>query len=175
VAEHEFTLDNPAGEWFGVGSAARLSVGGQHQAIGVAEVVAPDPATADTVRGLMAALGRAGVTATCSRPDGPRYGHLAVDSNLPDFRIALGGPGVSSFTAAVLAAAGPGYAEALEAQLRDTGAARVWVPAAWPTRSTPWPATWPTRSSRSRPVRPATRRPARTWREGPRPRWPRAP
>src|SRR6185437_4310705 len=130
VAEHEFTLDNPAGEWFGVGSAARLSVGGQHQAIGVAEVVAPDPATADTVRGLMAALGRAGVTATCSRPDGPRYGHLAVDSNLPDFRIALGGPGVSSFTAAVLAAAGPGYAEALEAQLRDTGAARVWVPAA---------------------------------------------
>src|SRR6185437_10921978 len=79
VAEHEFTLDNPASEWFGVGSAARLSVGGQHQAIGVAEVVAPDPATADTVRGLMAALGRAGVTATCSRPDGPRYGHLAVD------------------------------------------------------------------------------------------------
>ena len=45
VAEHEFTLDNPAHEWFGVGSTARvaLTVGGQAQAIGVAEVVAPAP------------------------------------------------------------------------------------------------------------------------------------
>ncbi|MGH3394060.1 MAG: glycoside hydrolase, partial [Streptosporangiaceae bacterium] len=129
AAEHEFTLDNPASEWFGVGSTARVAVGGQAQAIGVAEVVAPDSA-AGAVRALVTALGRAGVTATCSRPDGPRYGDIAVDSNLPDFRISLGGPEASSFTAAVLAAAGPGYAGALARQLRDTGSARVWVPAA---------------------------------------------
>ncbi|MGH3410418.1 MAG: glycoside hydrolase, partial [Streptosporangiaceae bacterium] len=126
AAEHEFTLDNPASEWFGVGSTARVAVGGQAQAIGVAEVVAPD-AAAGAVRALVAALGRAGVTATCSRPDGPRYGDIAVDSNLPDFRISLGGPEASSFTAAVLAAAGAGYAGALARQLRDTGSARVWV------------------------------------------------
>ena len=44
-------------------------------------------------RELMVALVRAGVTATCSGADKPRYGHLDVDSNLPDVRIALGGPG----------------------------------------------------------------------------------
>ena len=43
-------------------------------------------------RDLMVALVRAGVTATCSSADKPRYGDLAVDSNLPDARIALGGP-----------------------------------------------------------------------------------
>ena len=46
VAENEFTLDNPAHEWFGVGSTARVALGGgggepQLQAIGVAEVITP--------------------------------------------------------------------------------------------------------------------------------------
>ena len=58
-------------------------------------------------RELMVALVRAGVTATCSSADGPRYGSLEVDSNLPDARIALGGPDHNAFTAAVLAAADP--------------------------------------------------------------------
>ena len=40
----------------------------------------------------MVALVRAGVTATCTSADKPRYGDLDVDSNLPDARIALGGP-----------------------------------------------------------------------------------
>ena len=43
VAEHEFTLDNPAHEWFGLGSTARVAVTGpagarRLHAIGVAEV-----------------------------------------------------------------------------------------------------------------------------------------
>src|SRR6202012_198573 len=75
---------------------------------------------------------RAGFTATCSSADKPRYGHLGVDSNLPDARIALGGPGQNAFTKAVLAAADPAYAEEVERQLADTGGARVWVPAAAP-------------------------------------------
>ena len=51
VAEHTYTLDNPAHEWFGVGSTARVSLTGQagerrQHAIGVAEVIAPaDPAS----------------------------------------------------------------------------------------------------------------------------------
>ena len=77
----------------------------------------------------MAALARAGVTATCSRADGPRYGSIDVDSNLPDVRIALGGPDENPFTAEVLAAAGPAAAAALDRQLRAAGTARVWVPA----------------------------------------------
>jgi alpha-mannosidase len=141
VADNEFTLDNPAHEWFGVGAVARVALRGpdgtvSEQAIGVAEVVTPPPAvtgpglTRDGVRDLMAALARQGVTATCARPDGPRYGLLAVDSNLPDFRLCLGGPEVNELTAAVLAAAGgDGPARQLAAALAAAGTARVWVPA----------------------------------------------
>jgi alpha-mannosidase len=128
IAEHEFTLDNPAHEWFGAGSTARVAVtvpGGARRAhaIGVAEVITPAAADGcrEPVRDLMIALARAGVTATCSRPDGPRYGSIDADSNLPDVRIALGGPDENPFTAAVLAEAG------LTADAQE-GAA--WVPAA---------------------------------------------
>jgi alpha-mannosidase len=131
VAEHEFTLDNPAHEWFGVGSTARVAVAGpaggrRMHAIGVAEVITPQvpDGCREPVRDLMVALARAGVTATCSRPGGPRYGSIDVDSNLPDVRIALGGPAENPFTAAVLGAAGPSAASAL------AGAGVVWVPAA---------------------------------------------
>jgi alpha-mannosidase len=137
VAEHEFTLDNPAHEWFGVGSTARVALDGgpggarRMRAIGVAEVITPGilNASRQPVRDLMVALALAGVTATCSRPDGPRYGSIDVDSNLPDVRIVLGGPAQNSFTAAVLASAGPAAADALDRMLAGGGTARLWVPA----------------------------------------------
>ncbi|MCX6485023.1 MAG: NEW3 domain-containing protein, partial [Mycobacterium sp.] len=72
----------------------------------------------------------AGVTATCSTAEHTRYGHLEVDSNLPDARIALGGPDDNVFTAAVLKAADPVYAAEAARQLAATGSARVFVPAA---------------------------------------------
>jgi hypothetical protein len=138
VAQHWFTLDSPAHEWFGLGSTARVAVGGGGlmRAIGVAEVVTPfvmngfattgdgdaDVNTLEderaAVRELVAALAAQGVTATCSRADGPRYGAIDLDSNLPDFRIALGDADRNGFTAEVLA--GPS---------ERTGAARIWVPA----------------------------------------------
>ena len=128
VAEHWFTLDNPASEWFGLGSTARVLAGGATWAIGVAEVILPDrggePAEAADrdewragVRDLVAALARVGVTATCSRADGPRYGALDLDSNLPDVRIVVGGPGLNSWTAGLLAALDPATAADLTAQL----------------------------------------------------------
>jgi alpha-mannosidase len=145
VAEHEFTLDNPAHEWFGLGATARVALTGpaggagaagaagpaRMRAIGVAEVIVPDTGHAyrEPARDLMTALARAGVTATCSRPSGPRYGAIDVDSNLPDVRVTLGGPAQNAFTAEVLAAAGPAAAAALDGQLRDGGQARLWVPA----------------------------------------------
>ncbi|WP_253842822.1 NEW3 domain-containing protein [Mycobacterium colombiense] len=138
TARHLWTLDNPAYGWFGLSSAARIRVSGTDvRAVSVAEVVSPTEAMAGPLaRELMVALVRAGVTATCSAAGKPRYGHLEVDSNLPDVRIALGGPGRNAFVAAVLADA-PAYADELERQLAATGRALVWVPA-----ETPLDAVW---------------------------------
>jgi alpha-mannosidase len=136
TAAHAWTLDNPANQWFGLGSVARVELGtpgGQvATAIGVAEVITPDVVqTGDrrVVRDLLAWLARAGVTATCSRATGPRYGSVDLDSNLPDFRIALGGPEENEFTAEVLAASDPAVAKRLAALAADGVAARLWVPA----------------------------------------------
>ncbi|HEV2258274.1 MAG TPA: glycoside hydrolase family 38 C-terminal domain-containing protein [Streptosporangiaceae bacterium] len=126
-ADHWYTLDNPAHQWFGLGSTARVltgGAGGTVQAIGVAEVVCPDSQDSGlraVIRDLMVALAAAGVTATCSQAGGSRYGGIDADSNLPDVRIAVGGPEVNAFTAEVLIAAAPGSALA---------GGRVWVPAA---------------------------------------------
>ncbi len=134
VAEHSYTLDSPASEWLAVGSTATVAVARpdgsrQLQAIGVAEVITP-PSLRGQARALMAALAAHGVTATCSVPDGPRYGYSELDSNLPDFRICLGGPQDNAVTAQVLALAGPQAADALSRQLADSGAVRLWVQAA---------------------------------------------
>jgi alpha-mannosidase len=132
-AQHPWTLDNPAYGWFGLSSAVRVRVGHTVRAVSVAEVVTPtESVSAPLARELMVALVRAGVTATCSGADKSRYGDLAVDSNLPDARIALGGPDENDFTAAVLAEVNPVYAEELKRQLYANGEARVWVPSAWP-------------------------------------------
>ncbi|MEE6169238.1 MULTISPECIES: NEW3 domain-containing protein [unclassified Mycolicibacterium] len=134
-AQHPWTLDNPAYSWFGLSSAVRIKVANAVRAVSVAEVVTPD-LSSDAVdsRELVVALVRAGVTATCSSADKPRYGNLAVDSNLPDTRLSLGGPSENSFTAAVLAASDDAYGNELKRQLDATGSARVWVPAATPLR-----------------------------------------
>ena len=130
-----WTLDNPAQHWFALSSTARIDLHDpagartHTRAIGVAEVISP---AGETPRDLAVALVRQGVTATCSTGTGTRYGRLAVDSNLPDVRIAVGGPDVNAFTAELLAEAEPGYAAELARQLAATGRARVWVPATEP-------------------------------------------
>lgn len=133
VADHPYTLDSPACEWLAIGSTAAVGVTArdgrrQLQAIGVAEVVAPS-GLRGPVRALMAALAGQGVTATCSVPGGPRYGYSELDSNLPDFRICLGGPAENELTAEVLATAGPAVTAQLAGQLARRGSARLWLPA----------------------------------------------
>ncbi|OBF98981.1 NEW3 domain-containing protein [Mycolicibacter sinensis] len=130
TAQYPRTLDTPAHRWFGLSATARINVGSNSRAMSVAEVVSCDGL--ETPRELMVALVRAGVTATCSQAGGPRYGNLAVDSNLPDCRIALGGPDRNTFTRAVLDAADPAYTDELQRQLSEQGRARVWVPAEKP-------------------------------------------
>jgi alpha-mannosidase len=136
-----WTLDNPAQHWFALSATARIDLcdldGARlhSRAIGIAEIIAPDSTdgtdgdSGAAVRDLAVALVRQGVTATCSTGAGSRYGNLAVDSNLPDVRIAVGGPDTNAFTAQVLAAADPGYAAELSRQLAATGRALLWVPA----------------------------------------------
>lgn len=150
AARTPWTYDNPAYAWVGVTSTARVALldpddgpgdgpGDDgvrlRHAIGVAEVVAPDRGT-PAVRDLVAALVSQGVTATCTTPSGPRYGASDLDSNLPDVRIALGGPDENPFTAAVLDHADPGYRRWLRDQLGGGGPARVWVPARRTRRDT---------------------------------------
>ena len=136
VAEHPFTLDNPAHEWFGAGSTARVSWTGlagraEQRAIGVAEIILPGPdflnASQGPVADLVAVLAGQGVTATCTWPDGPRYGALDLDSNLPDVRIVLGGPEQNPWTARLLAAVDPFGAELSRAL---SGGLPLWLPAA---------------------------------------------
>ena len=90
-----WTLDNPANTWFGIGTTARVDlVDGSGTCVGaramaVAEVVLADGADSSSVRDLVVALARVGVTATTSRASGARYGRLDTDSNLPDIRILV--------------------------------------------------------------------------------------
>jgi len=124
TAVFPYTLDNPAYGWFGLSSAVRVRFrGGEVRALSVAEVVSPartDAVTDTLIRELMSALARAGVTATCTSADGPRYGDLAVDSNLPDVRITIGGKADNAFTATVLGS--------------EAGSQREWIAAARPLR-----------------------------------------
>ncbi|MEV5412763.1 NEW3 domain-containing protein [Thermopolyspora sp. NPDC052614] len=129
VAEAPWTLDNPANTWFGLSSTARVTLADPdgaplgERALGVAEVVVPTLADAAGARDLVVALARVGVTATTASADWSRYGWLDVDSNLPDFRLLVGGPDVNDATRELLERAGADYADALARH------GRVWVPA----------------------------------------------
>jgi len=132
VAEAPWTLDNPANTWFGLGSTARVSLTGPdgaaigERALGVAEVVVPALDAAADARELVVALARVGVTATTASADWSRYGWLDVDSNLPDFRIVVGGPDTNDAARELLERAGAQYAAVLGSR------GRVWVPAEKP-------------------------------------------
>ncbi|MER7667401.1 glycoside hydrolase family 38 C-terminal domain-containing protein [Kitasatospora sp. NPDC096128] len=131
-AEAPWTLDNPANTWFGLGATARVELTDPagaatgSRALGVAEVVVPTLDEAADARPLVVALARVGVTATTSGADWARYGWLDVDSNLPDFRIVVGGPDVNQAARELIDRAGEEYAAVLKAH----GA--VWVPALTP-------------------------------------------
>ncbi|WP_406179653.1 NEW3 domain-containing protein [Streptomyces canus] len=128
-----WTLDNPANTWFALGSTARVLLHDDsgaplgRRAIGVAELVYADWDEAGELgTPLAAALVRAGVTATSTIAGGPRYGDLEVDSNLPDIRIAVGGPERNSLVAEALAMDPAAHRE-LRRQVAERGVAAVWV------------------------------------------------
>ncbi len=137
-SEAPWTLDNPAAEWFGLSTtlvveASEAGAAYHRRAVGVAEIVTPPGMGAEPwARELVVALIQKGVTATCSEAQRNRYGGLEGDSNLPDFRIAIGGPAENSFVAEVLQDAGRPYKAELDKQLASQGWARVLVPPGLP-------------------------------------------
>jgi hypothetical protein len=152
-----WTLDNPAAEWFGLSTtlvveAAEAGTTYHQRSVGVAELVTPaGSGAAPWARALVVALVQQGVTSTCTEAAANRYGALSGDSNMPDFRIAVGGPEQNAFVAAVLAEAGPQYAAALEDQLARQGWARLLVPPTKPLREV-WVPSADLRSPRALPV-----------------------
>ncbi|MFJ1967357.1 NEW3 domain-containing protein [Streptomyces sp. NPDC087903] len=128
-----WTLDNPAHTWFGLGSTARAELRDDtgtflgYRSIGVAELVyASWDDASELGTPLAAALVRAGVTATSTIADGPRYGDLEVDSNLPDIRIAVGTPDRNAVVAEALGW-DPAAGREVRRQLAEHGMAAVWV------------------------------------------------
>ncbi|TKK85749.1 hypothetical protein FDA94_24225 [Herbidospora galbida] len=129
AAEHPWTLDNPAYQWFGLSAPARIAfANGTGVPIAVAEIVVPHEEDTADARDLAVKLAQSGVTSTTAYAHGTRYGLLAFDSNLPDVRFAVGGPEENAFTAEALRAAGPAYTEELNRQLAEKGSAVVWLP-----------------------------------------------
>ncbi|MFP3986116.1 glycoside hydrolase [Streptomyces sp. E11-3] len=145
------TLDSPCQNWFGLSATSQVSLRDAQgapvgrRAVGAVELVLPDAGlpghgqrattstSAEALRELVVALARLGVTATPTPAAGPRWGDIAVDSSLPDLRIAIGGPDENAFTAAVLAAADPAYEQTVRTADSPT---LVWVPARSPLRET---------------------------------------
>ncbi|MGC8627569.1 MAG: glycoside hydrolase family 38 C-terminal domain-containing protein, partial [Acidimicrobiales bacterium] len=157
-AEAPWTLDNPVAEWGGLSTTLVVEAceaGGpvyHTRSVGVAEVVTPSgQGAAPWARQLVVALVQKGVTATCSEAEANRYGALLGDSNLPDFRIAVGRPEENAFVAEVLAAAGPAYRRELSTQLASRGRALLLVPAERPLREV-WVPNADLRAARALPV-----------------------
>ena len=138
AAEAPWALDNPAAEWFGLSTTFLLEASEppgesasvyHRRSVGVAEVVTgPGESSAPWARDLVVALVQKGVTSTCSEAGRNRYGGLLGDSNLPDFRIAIGVPEHNPYVADLLAAAGAGFSEELQRQLSQQNWARLLVP-----------------------------------------------
>lgn len=100
TSSESWTLDQTAGTWFGLGRTAAVEVvtpdrGVVRRAIGVGEIIVGDAVPTERLEqanDLARALVRVGVTTTITREGARRYGDLAVDANVPDFRLLLGGP-----------------------------------------------------------------------------------
>ncbi|HET9060886.1 MAG TPA: glycoside hydrolase family 38 C-terminal domain-containing protein [Acidimicrobiales bacterium] len=135
-AEFPWTLDSPAQNWAGIGPSLLVRLATRESgregalSLGVGDVVVPDQmgaALAASTRALVLSFLQKGVTASCSPAGSNRYGGLSGDSNLPDFRLVVGGPRDNAFTAAVLEDAGDDVARFVRGRLAAAGRVRALV------------------------------------------------
>ncbi len=124
---------------------ASVGIGGDILArlsVGMGEIVCPSNvsmADDSAVGQLLLALSSVGVTASVSFPQYRRFGDIAWDSNVPDFRLLLGGPDDNEFTRHVLEGAG----EAVANELRDWVWRHGWAVALLPRLKLGLPAELP--------------------------------
>ncbi|MBC7289002.1 MAG: hypothetical protein H5T86_13395, partial [Armatimonadetes bacterium] len=136
TAELPWTQDNAANHYVdltaplvlegraGIGAevATRLSAG-------MAEIVcAPELANSAAMAELLKALASVCVTATVTWPQYRRFGDIAWDSNIPDFRIFVGSPEQNQWVADALEVAG----RDVETELREWVQKHGWVVALLP-------------------------------------------
>ncbi len=103
AAEDPWSLDQTCWHWIDLGTTCTVEVVSEdgrekpyRRALGVGEIVIGKDAPSirlEEAGKLAEALVRNGVTTTTTVDTDRRYGDLAYDSNLPDFRIYLGTPG----------------------------------------------------------------------------------
>jgi hypothetical protein len=98
AAKEPWSLDQAVYQWVGLGTVCALEVmEGEdvvhRRALGVGEIVV-DPQgprlLLEAANRLAVALVKSGVTTTITGMDDRRYGDLALDSNVPDFRVVIG-------------------------------------------------------------------------------------
>ena len=93
-----WTLDNAAHAWGGLGSVCALEVESRGKTVhrvplAVGEIVFAGDASADAKKAAnraAEALVKCGVTTTITAESDRRYGDLAFDTNVPDFRLRIG-------------------------------------------------------------------------------------
>jgi alpha-mannosidase len=116
------TPEADTAEVAGVGEHAARWWCGLSPSPGSAEIVVPAGVSdAAPLAALVGDLAARGVTASVTRDTAARHGCPDVDTNLPDFRIAIGTAAENLFSAAVLA-----QAPAAAAELAERG--HVWLP-----------------------------------------------
>jgi alpha-mannosidase len=131
--EQRYTLDSAAYQWVEYGPNASIKikdldtgeVKGTHP-LGVGEIIRGKKGTAAANR-LAAGLIKKGITTTQTLDSVRRYGDLRYDSNLPDFRISLGGEKINSYTANLIREAQPAQRELYYRMLDEQGQALLWL------------------------------------------------
>lgn len=123
TSELPWTQDNYANHWVDLTVPliikGTVGIGGEvlcRKSAGMAEIVCPPDWAMEEgspISQLLLALSSAGVSATVAWPEWRRFGDLAWDSNVPDFRLVIGGPEENSFTRHILSQAGGGVEEEL--------------------------------------------------------------
>jgi len=147
--EMPWTQDSAANHYVDLAVPLRLAgtvgIGGEvlgAQSLGMAEIVCPSDrsmAPEGPIGQLLLALSSHGVSATVTWPEFRRFGDLAWDSNVPDFRLVIGQPSENAFTRHLVSQAGG----VTEAELREWTANHGWAVALFPSLKLGLPAEVP--------------------------------
>ncbi len=122
AAKDPWSLDQAVWQWVALGSVCAVEIAEgdrvvHRRELGVGEIIV-DPkgpaALLAAANQLARALVQSGVTSTITHVDSRRYGDLALDSNVPDFRVVLGADAAEALKVMLPGAPPAGFASWLE-------------------------------------------------------------